>query len=134
MAMLRNSADRLHRARIERIGRILRNESAMRLHLRNAKQFREVRHLPQRIDARRARLWRNQPDRRRPMRKSHSSGWGPTTSTVVAVTSYFASKSPNLLCRLRREFVDVPIQREKTVCEAHVVNALDSVFRMRQTD
>ena len=48
--------------------------------------------------------------------KFHTSGGGPTTSTVVAITSYFASKIADLLCRLRREFVDVAVQRQKASC------------------
>ena len=68
VAMLRDRVDRIDRARIQRVGRVFGNESAMRLNLRDAEQFRKVRSLSQRVNARRTRLWRNQADGRRPLR------------------------------------------------------------------
>ena len=62
VAMLRDSADRFHRAGIERIGRVLGDESAVCLDLVDAKQLRKIRYLPQGVDARSACLRGHKPD------------------------------------------------------------------------
>src|SRR5579859_694579 len=65
-AMPGNLAHRLHRLFVNRIVRILRNESAMRLHRRHAALLRKLRCPLDMCHPRRPRLSRHQPNRQRP--------------------------------------------------------------------
>src|ERR1700751_4911928 len=60
LAMCGNCADRLNRSGVERIGRILRNETAMRLNLRDSEDPGEIGDLTKCINARGAQGWRHQ--------------------------------------------------------------------------
>ena len=65
LAVLGDGADGFDGLRIERVGRILGNETAMGLHLQDAHLLGEIRRLAQGVDARCAGLGRHQANGRR---------------------------------------------------------------------
>ena len=80
---------------VKRIGGILRDEAAMRLHLVHAEELGEIGCLLECIDARGAGSARHDTDGGWALHEVPHQGGGPTTSTVVQVTLYFASRPLN---------------------------------------
>ena len=125
MAVLRDGSDGIDRSRIQRVGRVFRDKSAMRLNLPDAEQLGKVGRLLQSVDPRRTIFRGNKADGRRtllkiPHQRLRSDNFYGSRDQVV-----FGQQVADLLRCIRRELADVAVQREEAVGESHVVNALD---------
>ena len=128
LAVRGHGADGLHGAGVKRIGRVLRDKSAMRLHLRNAQQFGKIRCLAEGINPRGAHRGRDQPNGGRPAGEVPLEGAGANHFNGCRCQIELRQQIAEQRRKRGREVADVSVQRKEAVGEAEIVDTPEDRF------